>query len=429
MKKTSLALIGILACSIAGCGGGKVESIANSDPAKIRAAAKIELGENDWPWWSGQDRNFISNSKAVPTKFDAGQNCKWQYAINGEGHSSPVVVSDHVFLTVADLTAKTKSLVSLDRKNGKSKWSTVLHEGQFMHTHGKNSQASATPASDGKLVFTAFMFDNGIQVSAVDYEGNIVWQKTAGEFRSRHGFGSSPVIYRSLVIVAGDNEGSGFVTAMDRESGDIVWRINRNNESSYCTPVVVQLDDQDQLVISGSNKVHGYDPATGEEIWSSSGPAKCTANTVVTDGELVFAGGGYPENRFYCIDPKSSEVTWKVNLKSYVPSPIVVGDNVVIPQDGGILSSFKKDSGDLNWKKRLGQDLSGSGVLVGNLLYLGGERGTLFVVDLSASGKIIAKNKLDSRIMSTPAICGGQIFVRTANTLFCFANSSIEKSN
>lgn len=420
--------IGICICMPA-CGGGKIDSISNADPEKIRSAAKVVVEAGDWPWWSGPNRNFESSEKNIPVSFGEDENCSWKYSFPGEGHASPIVVSGNVFIAIANLESKTKSLLCLDRETGKKKWDCELHKGRFMHTHGKNSQASSTPASDGQRVFTAFMFDNGIQVSAVDFNGKVLWQKSAGSFSSRHGYGSSPIIYRSLVIVAGDNPGSGFITAFDRESGEIVWRINRANESSYATPSIVKLNGSEQLLISGASKVHAYDPVTGDTLWSTQGPAQTTANTLASDGKLIFAGGGYPEKRFYCIDAESRSIVWQTNLKSYVPSPVLAGKQVVIPQDGGIVSSFAKENGELTWKIRLGQDVSGSGVLVRNHLYIGGENGTLFVIDLNDSGKIVSKNRLDSRIMSTPAICGNQLFVRTAQTLYCFTNSLIEKSN
>lgn len=425
-----LAMMGYLALGLlAGCGRRQVDSISNADPAKIHAESYVTVQPGDWPWWSGPSRNFQAEKQSVPVKFNESENLVWKYTIDGEGHSSPIVVGDNVLFTLANLEAKTKSLACLDRKTGTPKWETELHSGRFMNTHGKNSQASATPASDGKLVFTVFMIDNGLQVSAVNLDGDLVWQTTAGSFVSRHGFGSSLIIYKSLVIAAGDNPGSGFITALDRDSGEIVWRIARTNNSSYATPTIVKLNGEDQLVISGSGKIHGYDPASGSELWSSKGPAQTTANTIVSDGNLIFSGGGYPETQFYCVDPESAEVRWEANLKSYVPSPILLGKTVVVLQDNGILTSLNQQDGEENWRLRLGEDLSGSAIRAGNFLYVGGEKGTLFVLELDANDpgakpKMAAKNRLDSRIMSTPAICGDQIFVRTGGTLYCFANSS-----
>ncbi|MEE2639106.1 MAG: PQQ-binding-like beta-propeller repeat protein [Planctomycetota bacterium] len=417
----------LMACFLVSCRGGGVDSVSNRDPGRIRKSPELKVPVNDWPWWSGPTRNFVARAGSIPTEFGEDRNCQWVYSIQGEGHSSPIVIGDRVCLTVADPKASTKSLVCLNRQSGRQEWVTEIHSGPFMHCHGKNSQASASPASDGKRVYVAFMFDKGIQVSAVDLSGALLWQARAGNFSSRHGFGSSLVLYRSLVIVAGDNPGSGFLSALDSSSGEIVWRIRRRNESSYSTPAIARLGGKDQLLISGAGRVHGYDPVTGEELWSSEGPAKTTANTVLTDGTMVFAGGGYPENRFVCVDPGKGELRWEVRLKNYVPSPLLAEKAVIVPQDGGILSSLDRGTGEVNWKIRLGQDLSGSAVLLGERLYLCGEKGTVFVVSLQ--GRVIARNRLNGRILSTPVICGNQLWVRSAEALFCFSNPTIEKIN
>ncbi len=403
-----------------GCGGGKIDPITNADPDAIRTQPVVAARETDWPWWAGPTGDFVSKSQSIPTEFGESKNLVWKTAIPGEGHASPIVVGDKVFLALAE-NNKSMSLACFSRGEGSELWKTELHSGSFMRSHQKNSQASSTPACDGDSVFTAFMIDNGIQVSSVSIDGKINWQKTAGSFQTRHGYGTSPIIYKSIVIVAGDNQGSGFIAAFDRPTGDLVWRVSRKNAPSYATPAVLSLNGKDHLVISGIDQVIGYDPATGDELWSSEGPAPTTANTVISDGTLVFAGGGYPDHQFFAINPSSSEIVWKDKIKNYVPSPILIGEQIAVPQDGGIMTCYLKLDGTEFWKLRIGQDLSGSPVRVGKRLFLGGEKGTMFVIDVSGKGKILAKNKLDSRIMTTPAICGDQIFVRTASSLYCFA--------
>lgn len=403
-----------------GCGGGKIDPVTNADPDAIRKQPVVTAKANDWPWWAGPTGDFVSTSQSVPTEFGESKNLAWKIAIPGEGHASPIVVGDKVFLALAE-NQKSMSLACFSRNDGSELWKTELHSGSFMRSHQKNSQASSTPACDGDSIFTAFMIDNGIQVSSVSIDGKINWQKTAGSFKTRHGYGTSPIIYKSIVIIAGDNQGSGFIAAFDRQSGDLAWRVSRKNESSYATPSILYLNGKDNLVMSGIDQVIGYDPANGDELWSSEGPAPTTANTVISDGTLVFAGGGYPDHQFFAINPSSSEVVWKDNVKSYVPSPILIGEQVAVPQDSGIMTCYQKSDGTELWKLRIGQDLSGSPVRVGKRLFLGGEKGTMFVIDVSGKGKILAKNKLDSRIMTTPAICGDQIFVRTASSLYCFA--------
>ena len=146
-----------------------------------------------------------------------------------------------------------------------------------------------------------FLVQNSVYVSAFDREGKLLWQTRAGEFDSKHGYGSSPLLYKSLVIINGDNQGEGFLTALDRETGDIVWRVDRTDNSSFATPIVAHLDGVDQLLLSGHNAISSYDPANGNLRWSSEGPAATTANTMLWHRGLVFASGGWPEHNLMAV--------------------------------------------------------------------------------------------------------------------------------
>ena len=225
-----------------------------------------------------------------------------------------------------------------------------------MHTHKKNSHASPTPAWDGNYVFVVFMVDDGIVVTALDKKGEIQWQKKAGPFDSKHGYGSSPLLYKSLVIVNGDNQGSGFVTALDRKTGDIVWRIDRTDNSSFASPVVAHLEGRDQLLLSGHNQVCSYDPANGKLLWKSEGPAATTANTLGWHQGLVFASGGWPEQNLMAIRADGSgEIVWQKGIKAYVPSPLIIDGRLIVTQDANIVRCYDPKTGNELWTKRLGR--------------------------------------------------------------------------
>ncbi len=207
----------------------QVEELTIRPSAVLEDSAPVEAIGDDWPWWRGQSRDGKaarpeSAATSPPVTWSPTQNVVWRQDVPGRGHASPVVWQDRIYTATADEQAGTQSLLAFDRETGKSLWNTVVHRGEFAACHGTNSQASATPACDGQRIFGAFIRPDGLWITAVDLDGEIVWQTKAGPFQSQHGYGASPVLYQSLVIVAGDNSGPGYLAALERETGKIVWR-------------------------------------------------------------------------------------------------------------------------------------------------------------------------------------------------------------
>lgn len=352
----------------------------------------------------------------------------WQTPVPGRGHSSPSLWGERIFVSTADEQAQTKSLLCFDRATGKQLWEKVLHQGRFMHTHGKNSQASATPACDGSRVIVPFMFGDAIWVSAVDLEGKLLWQVEAGPFRSQHGYGSSPAFYESLVIVSGDNPGSGFLAALDRASGKVVWRIERPTGGNYASPIVANVAGKPQLLIHGCERISSYDPATGKEIWHCDGPATVAACTIAHDGQQVFATGGYPQKEIICVkadgqgDVTGSHIVWRSKRGvSYVPSPLYHDGRLYVISDGGVLTVYKSDTGDVLTTKRLGGNFTASPVLAAGHLFLTDESGKTYVLTPGDEPEVVAESSLASGGFASPVMAGERIYLRTKNELVCLA--------
>lgn len=370
-----------------------------------------------------------SRDKGLPTQWSESENIVWQADVPGRGHASPIVVGDRVLLATADENAKQQLLVCYDRKTGKERWRTTVHEGGFMRMHSKNSQASATPASDGERMFAVFINSDALWVTATDLEGDIIWQKQAGPFKSEHGYGSSPVLYKSLVIVCGDNAGGSFVAALDRETGKVIWRTARQRlgrHGSYATPVVHLLAGKPQLLLAGHGKITSYDPATGERIWYCNGPAEVAAGTVACSDKLVFASAGYPEKEILAIradgsgDVTSSHVVWRTGKGvTYCPSPLYHDGHLYVVNDKGIATCFKAETGKQLWQKRLGGDFSSSPILVEGKLFVTNERGVTSVLEAAPKFRSLGKNQLGDAGFATPAIAKGQMFLRAGDKLYC----------
>ena len=300
-----------------------------------------------------------------------------------------------------------------------------------MKMHPKNSHASATPAIDGERVFIQFMVQDGIWLTALDFDGQIAWQKKVGAFKSVHGFGPSPLLYKSLVIVAGDNPDGSFLTALNRKTGDVVWQAPRPNLQSFASPVVAHVCGRDQLLITGPYQVGSYDPNTGEELWTCEGPTKVAATTMVWDDELVYASAGYPDKNLLCIradgsgDVTETHLVWQQRGKAtYVPSLLLHEGLLYMVNDGGVVQCFESKTGDVVWDDKLDGGFSSSPMLAGGNIYVANEDGKLYVFKPGRKFELVAKNDLGTDGsgdggFASPVFLDNRIYLRTLHALYC----------
>lgn len=387
-------------------------------------------GPDDWPWWRGPTLDGKARSSA-PVQWSPTENVVWKVAVPGRGHASPCVSGDRIFLATCDETAGTQSILGFDRKSGKLLWSTAVHQGGLEHRHEKNSHASATPACDGERVFVPFLNRGAIHVTATDLEGKILWQRDAGAFDTMHGHSSSPVLWKSLVIVNGDSSAGSFLSALHRKTGEVVWKTPRRNVHSFATPALGTLCGKPQLVINAAETVSSYDPDTGAPLWFCEGPAKIQACTLALGPDLVFASGGYPEKELICLrgdgsgDVTKTHVAWRSKHGvTYVPSPIYHDGKLLVVNGGGVVTSFDAKTGAEIWKGRLPGEFSASPVLAGGLFYGTNEAGVTHVFKAGEKLEIVASNDLEDGGFATPSICGGQIFIRTSHSLYCIGSAA-----
>ncbi len=386
----------------------------------------------NWPAWRGPNGNGHSDSQNVALHWSKTKNVVWKSQVPGRGHSSPVVYGDRIFLTTAEESARKQMILAYDRDSGEPLWTTVAHTGEFMKNHSKNSHASATPACDGERVYSVFINGGGLQVTATDLNGEIVWQTEAGKFGSEHGYGSSPVLYKDTVIVNGENLTNSFVAALSCSTGDVVWSTptkTTGNHGGFGTPIVRNLAGRDQLLLMGIENTSAYDPSNGKMIWTCKGPAEVNAGTVVTYGDLVIASGGYPEKEILAIradgegDVSQSHVVWRDSTAiTYVPTALVHDGHVFIVNDGGVASCLEAESGRPLWRERLRGKFSASPTLAAGYLFVPSEAGKTYVLRASSAFEVVAENDLGDGGFATPSICGSEIFLRTNHDLYCIAD-------
>jgi outer membrane protein assembly factor BamB len=421
---TKTLLVCLLCFTLTGCWGSSVEEIRPKTGEVSNVEIEMDATKN-WPWWQGGNRDNHAVDAAPPTSWSESKNILWEQEIPGSGLSSPIVCDGFIYLTTADESAETQSLLCLSQETGEIEWEKEIHRGNFDTKYPKNSQASSTPAWDGKHIFTLFINNAAIWVTAVTPDGEIKWQKKAGDFTSKHGYGSAPVVVGPLIIAQGDNSGGGFLTALDRETGEIVWRVRRSNAASFGTPTLIEFNDKEQLILAGQDDIYSYNPLTGEENWKGIGPSSTTANTVAHHDGILIASGGYPQGNVFAVNAADGSQIWQFRKKVYVPSPLIVAgregftDVVFAVGDAGVLYCLDLKTGKELWKERLSGDFSSSPVFADGKVYVSNETGTTFVFEANDKEYVeLAKNTLPSGILASPALLGKRIYLRTLTHLY-----------
>ena len=402
----------------------------------------------NWPGWRGPSGDGVSAGEGIPTKWSSTENIAWKIAVPGEGHSSPIVWGDKVFLT-SSLTEKNKRiLLCINRLSGQTVWQRDVVQSPPETIHRLNSRASGTPATDGKQVYVTFMRAEGdeviapnvgserlitpgkIIVAAYDLDGNEKWKTNVGDFVSAHGFNTCPVLFEDLLILNGDHDGDAYLVALDRQSGRQRWRTRRENKTrSYVTPIIREIDGITQMILSGSLCIASYDPRNGKRHWIVDGPTEQFVASMVYDGKYVFATGGYPERHTLAIRPggkgnvTDTHIAWRTTRgAAYVPSPIISGRYLLMVADSGIASCFEARTGKRHWMERLPGGHSPSPVSADGLVYFVSDRGVTTIIRPSETFAVIAKNELGEPVSASPAISQGQIFLRTHQHLYCIGS-------
>ncbi len=395
--------------------------------------APTSRGEN-WPGWRGPRGDGTSLEPEVPTTWSAEQNVVWKVEVPGQGHASPIVWNNRVFVVTCNEDARQRILLCYDRHTGRELWRKVVLESPLEHKHRLNSFASSTPATDGTLVYVTFLDRDHMVVAAYDYAGNQRWLVRPGPFASTHGYCSCPVLFKDKVIVNGDHDGDAYLVALDRSTGRTLWKAERENRTrSYSTPLVRQIGGRTQMVLTGSKCVASYDPHDGSRHWILDGPTEQFVASVVYNGDLIFLTAGYPELHIMAIRPDGSgnvtdtHVAWRTTKGAgYVPSPIAAGEYFLVVSDGGIASCFEAATGQLAWKERLGTHFSSSLVSAAGLVYFTSDEGRTTIVRPGPKLDVVAENELGESCYASPAVSNGQLFFRGEKHLVCVGRGQAE---
>lgn len=373
----------------------------------------------------------MSLEKAPPIRWTSTENVTWKTSVPGEGHSSPIVWDKCIFLTSALKETQERVLLSFDCKTGAVLWQQAVVIAPLEAKNGENSYASATPATDGKRVYVTFLDGTEVVVAAYDFSGKQLWLARPGRFQSQWGFSHPPVLFEDKVIVVCYSKGENFVVAVSRADGHTVWKTACENPSqSYSPPLIQKMADRVQMIASGNKAVTSYDPQTGKLLWLVDGLSSDAVVTPVYNekADLVLGCTSWPNKVLVAIKPDgqgnvtSNKVVWKTTEGApYVPSPIAVGDWFFTSSFAGKAAHcFEATTGKILWAEPMGLHHA-SPVSANGLIYFLNDDGVMHVVRAGPKFELVAQNELGEKTYASPALSGGQIYLRGFNNLYCIS--------
>jgi len=403
-------------------GGGGALVAALLVACGTRAAAQEE-----WPEFRGPGAQGHSAGRGLPVEWSETQNIVWKTPVAGLGWSTPVVANGRVWLTSAvEQRGISLRAIAFDVATGKEVVNVEVFKipPDRRDINPKNSWASPSPVIDGDRVYVHFGADG---TAALSPAGEIIW-KNRFDYQSQHGAGGSPIVYGDLLIFSCDGSDVAFVIALDKRTGKTKWKTNRGfpADQAYTTPLVIRVGDQDQLISVGAFRVRAYEPLTGKEIWRVRyDEGFSNVPRPVFGHGLVFITTGFQQPELLAIRPDGkgdvtkTHVAWKLARGApLTPSPIIVGDELYIVNDGGIASCIDARTGNVIWQSRLGGTYSASPIYADGRLYFPAEQGVTTVIAPGKEARRLSTNKLDGGILASIAVAGGSFFLRTDAALY-----------
>jgi outer membrane protein assembly factor BamB len=418
--------------------------------------------EKYWPQWRGPYSTGVSLYADPPVEWSETKNLKWKIQVPGKGHATPIIWGNFLIVSSAVETPKTGKpeekekkqqrshrwmqpaetdkvhkfvVLALDRKSGKILWRRTVNEEwpKEGRSHGLGSWASNSPVTDGKHVY-AYFGSRGLY--CLDMKGNIKWKRDFGQMNKRMTFGegSSPVLYRDKVFILWDHEGPSYLYAIDKKTGKDVWKVERDEGTSWSTPLVLEYKGKHQVVASATTFVRSYDLATGKLLWKCTGLTHNVIPQPMEAGGIVYVASGFRGNALFAVRLEGAKgdvtgtpnIAWSLDKNTpYCPSMVLYRNMLyMLKSNNGILSCYDARDGKEYYSK---QRLEGVGniyaspVAANEKVYITGHKGTMFVIKHGAKFEILAKNTLDDTFNASPAIVGNEMYLRGYKNLYCIA--------
>jgi outer membrane protein assembly factor BamB len=380
--------------------------------------------EANWPRFRGPTGMGLTGLKELPTKWSDKEGIAWRAPLPGKGNSSPIVWGDRIFVTSASLDGKVRTMTCFRLSDGQKLWSQDAPlTTPESPVRDKNGFASATPVTDGERVIAFF---GSVGLVCWDMNGKQLWHYSDLKVGITHGTGASPVLYKDLVILSQDqNNAEPLFVALNKKTGEVVWKKTRSRSMGWNTPLIIRVGDHDEMVLQSLFHVTGYDPATGEQLWSLQGPTVENIPMVVIGQDLVYAISGR-NGPVIALKPggkgdiTETAIVWQANRGGpLVPSPIYLDGRLYFTTDTGIVTCLDGKSGKLIWSRRLESEFSSSPIEAGGLIYFTGESGVTYILKAGDKYEVVGQNDLGAPVLASPAVAQSKLIFRTDGELIC----------
>jgi len=414
---------------------------------------------NFWPQWRGPLGTGTAVKGDPPVEFNETKNLKWKTEIPGKGHATPIVWENKIVILTAVETdeiiepeeaseeegdggrrmrgVSTNAVhefrvILLNRENGKIEWQkTVIRELPQESTHNLGSWASNSPCTDGEFIY-AYFGSRGLY--CLDFDGNVIWKRDFGQLQKHMSFGegASPYLYKDKIFIQWDHEGDSFLYAIDKKTGKDVWKLPRDERTSWSSPFVIEANGKIQVITSATTKIRSNDFYTGELLWTSTGLTRNVIPVPVYEDGMLFVMSGFRGAALQAIDlnkakgelTETEAIVWKYDVETpYTPNPVLMNDKLYFLRvNNGYISCLNAKNGTVYYSKQKLEGIStifSSPTGVDDRLYIAA-KDVCLVIEAGETFKILQSNKLDDNFHASPVIVGNQLILRGFKSLYCF---------
>ena len=422
-------------------------------PLILAAIISASASAAEWPEWRGPGGQGHASAKGLPTVWSETSGVAWKSAITGRGWSSPVIDGKQIWITTAiETPTKPEDAARRLKKNTGDQPLTMLEQvelravcvdrdtGRIIHdvpllterepqgVHALNSYASCSPVIEGGRLYCHF---GTFGTACVDTaKGALVWKNTDLHIQHENGPGSSPVLWKNLLIFHLDGSDTQFLVALDKATGKLAWKTDRSGamntnpqlKKSYGTPIVIESGGKAELISPAADWLYAYDPAIGRELWKLPFGRLGFSITPrpVTGHGMIFMSTGFMKPEMIAVKLGGThDIAWRYAKGApTMPSPLLVGDELYFVSDAGVITCLDAKTGAEIYKERLGGDYSSSPIFADGKIYIGSRTGLVTVIQPGKKFETLGKNQLPGKIMATPAALDGALFIRTDEALF-----------